>query len=95
MCRQVIQLSIKWSGEWWRQRWGERPVCIWTGVLGFWATLSYPLFSLVMPEHDQKYLYTLVLFWHVWGSIMGGISSVSGGVLWMGEGLLTLVPRPR
>jgi hypothetical protein len=34
-------------------------VCIWTGVVGFWATLSYPLYALLMPASYQKYLYTL------------------------------------
>jgi hypothetical protein len=79
----IIQLSIKWSGEWWRVRWGERAVCIWAGVFGCWATLSYPIYMMYVPHAEQKYLYTLCLFWQVWGSMMGGISSVAGGVLWM------------
>jgi hypothetical protein len=57
--RGLTWSAYQWTGEWWRVRFGERPVCIWTGVLGCWATLSYPMFMMWMPESRQKYLYTL------------------------------------
>jgi Na+/melibiose symporter-like transporter len=76
----IIAVATSWSGSWWRDKFGGRQMCIYTGIVGIFTPFSY---AFAPQLFGPKALYTVVFFWNVLAATLGGISSASAGALGM------------
>ena len=76
----IISVAISWSGAWWRDRFGGRQMCIYSGVVMIFTPFSYAFAPQLL---GPKALYTVVFFWTVTQSILGAMSGVSAQALQM------------
>lgn len=65
--------------DYWRDRFGGRPLLIWTGFLGLGLIQPFVYAWLTGTQH----LYTLIQLWSVWGCFLGCIGTSAGGALMM------------
>jgi MFS family permease len=65
--------------DYWRDRFGGRPLLIWTGFAGL--GLIQPFIYAWLTGNE--YLYTLIQMWSVWGTFLGVINTAAGGSLMM------------
>jgi hypothetical protein len=75
MVGSVLNAAVSWTGNWWRDRVGGRQMILsppygLTGLLGLACPFTY---ALLRPD------FTLVLLWTVYGNLLGGFASASGG----------------
>lgn len=75
------------------QQWALVPVGA-TGIIGWLAPFSFVLFSSWSPAgYPHGILYTVVIFWTVYGNLFGGMAQGGGGAL--GVDVLPIGPDGR
>ena len=89
MVGNIVNSCTSWTGNHWREQCGGRQICLgfgpWglTGIIGFLCPFTYVIFSSDYSHHwwSPQILYTIVIFWTVWGNFWGGFASAGGGSL--------------
>eukprot|EP01043_Picozoa_sp_COSAG02_P030350 COSAG02_NODE_1933_length_10319_cov_22.624168_5_plen_647_part_00 len=65
--------------DYWRDRFGGRPLLIWTGFWGLGLTQPFAYAWLTGTQH----LYTIIQLWTVWGCFLSCIGTAAAGALMM------------
>jgi hypothetical protein len=70
--------------DYWRDRFGGRPLLIWTGFLslGLLTPFVYAHFS-GRQNLDHHPLFTIIIVWQIWSMFLGCVATAAGGALMM------------